>query len=208
MTWQDITLENISAAPLRLRVVALLALSAVVMGLFFLLDLHPLQQQLQRAQMTEATLRSTYQNNYQQAAQRDAYQQQIQQLQRAIQQSLTQLPPQIDIATLLTDITRAGAQSGLQFNFIKPLAPVSKQYYHVFPIAISVNGNYKQLAAFITQLSQLHDVVTVNDVHIKRAELTHEVNNLAGSSTPDKTLLVMQLTLQAYQQLPEGEPRA
>jgi type IV pilus assembly protein PilO len=209
MNLNELTLDNIGSWPIAARGLLLGLICIVIFGLFFTFDVKPLRAKLSQAIIDESTLRTTYQVKYSQIVNQSAYQQQTAELEGYIHSIIAQLPEQLDVPGLIADISKAGSQASLQFNYIKPLKPIAHEYYVELPIDISVNGNYMQLADFITRLAGMQRIVTLNDFDITRVQPTTGINNMAGSLTPAKTLLVMQLTIKTYKQNTEKkEPAA
>jgi type IV pilus assembly protein PilO len=66
---------------------------------------------------------------------------------------------------LLSDINQAGLGRGLQFELFKPAAAeVRSDFYAELPITIKVAGNYHDIGAFTSDVSQLSRIVTLNNV--------------------------------------------
>jgi type IV pilus assembly protein PilO len=55
---------------------------------------------------------------------------------------------------------------GAQLQLFKPGAVVAKEYYAELPIAVKVVGNYHDLGAFASDISNLPRIVTLNNLSI------------------------------------------
>ena len=65
----------------------------------------------------------------------------------------------------LSDINQAGLGRGLQFELFKPAsAEIMSDFYAELPIQIKVIGNYHDIGAFASDVSQLSRIVTLNNL--------------------------------------------
>jgi len=68
---------------------------------------------------------------------------------------------------LLIDINHAGLGRGLQFELFKPAASeLISEFYAELPITVRVTGNYHDIGAFASDISQLPRIVTLNNISI------------------------------------------
>jgi len=78
---------------------------------------------------------------------------------------LRQLPNKSEMEALLSDINQAGLGRGLQFELFKPASnEILSDFYAELPINIKVAGNYHDIGAFASDVSQLSRIVTLNNV--------------------------------------------
>ncbi|RJP82004.1 MAG: protein PilO [Desulfobacteraceae bacterium] len=76
------------------------------------------------------------------------------------------LPEKEDIPSLLTSISQAGRDAGLDFLLFKPNAEVRKGFYAEIPVSINVIGNYHNLAMFFDKVGALSRIVNIRDIKI------------------------------------------
>jgi type IV pilus assembly protein PilO len=76
------------------------------------------------------------------------------------------LPEKEDIPSLLTSISQAGRDSGLDFLLFKPNREVQKGFYAEIPVSINVTGNYHNLAMFYDKVAALSRIVNIRDIKI------------------------------------------
>jgi len=94
---------------------------------------------------------------------------------------------------LLIDINHAGLGRGLQFELFKPAASeIISEFYAELPITIRVTGNYHDLGAFASDISQLSRIVTLNNISI-------------SPNTKTKEGLIMNTTAKTFRYLDEEE---
>jgi type IV pilus assembly protein PilO len=79
-----------------------------------------------------------------------------------------QLPDKSEMDALLSEINQAGAGRGLQFELFKPEQLQLRPYYAELPIAIKLVGNYHALAGFVSDITNLPRVVTIDHLLINQ----------------------------------------
>ena len=104
-----------------------------------------------------------------------------------------QLPSKAEMDALLSDINQAGVGRGLQFEYFRPGAMVTKDYYAELPIALRISGRYGDLGAFTGDIANLPRIVTLN--------------NLAIAAGKDGTL-TLDATAKTFRYLDEAEVAA
>ncbi len=82
------------------------------------------------------------------------------------QLALKALPEKKEIPSLLTNISRSGQSSGLEFLLFQPQKNVQKEFYDEIPVAIQVDGNYHNVATFFAKVAQLSRIVNIRNIHI------------------------------------------
>jgi type IV pilus assembly protein PilO len=65
---------------------------------------------------------------------------------------------------LITDVNQAGLGRGLQFDLFKPEAETVTEFYAETPIRVKVTGGYHDVAAFVSDVSKLSRIVTLQDI--------------------------------------------
>jgi type IV pilus assembly protein PilO len=82
---------------------------------------------------------------------------------------LKQLPNKSEMEGLLTDINQAGLGRGLQFVLFKPdQSETRSEFYAELPISIKLKGNYHDMGAFASDVSQLPRIVTLSNISLKQ----------------------------------------
>ncbi|MBY0544550.1 MAG: type 4a pilus biogenesis protein PilO [Gammaproteobacteria bacterium] len=197
MNLSELTLDNIGSWPIAARVSVVSFVCGIIFLLFFTFDIKPTDVKIAQAESTENDLRSSFQVKYSQVINRGNYAQQVSALNHQIHTILAALPNQLNVPELLADMSRAGTQNGLQFNFIKPLSEVKHAYYIELPIEISVNGNYEQLTEFVTALAKIPHIVTIDKFSIVVSDTPNTPND---TNALPNSQLTMELTAVTYKQ--------
>jgi type IV pilus assembly protein PilO len=71
---------------------------------------------------------------------------------------------------LITDVNQAGLGRGLQFELFRPEAETVSEFYAETPIQVKVTGGYHDVAAFVSDVSKLSRIVTMQNVAMDPGE--------------------------------------
>ncbi len=169
MTWDEIKRLNprdigIWPLPAKFGAVALLVL--VLLGLATWFGWMPQYEELQAKEKQEIVLRQEYSLKKAQAINLDLYVQQLKEVEQQFGSLLRQLPSKSEMDALLSDINQAGLGRGLQFELFKPSVERQQDFYAELPVDLRVTGNYHDIGAFTSDVSQLSRIVTLNDIAI------------------------------------------
>ncbi|HOO90101.1 MAG TPA: type 4a pilus biogenesis protein PilO, partial [Syntrophales bacterium] len=100
----------------------------------------------------------------------EKYKKEIAELEKSLLIILAKLPEQKEIPRLLTSVSEAGRDAGLDFILFEPMAPVPKEFYAEIPVKISVEGKYNDIAVFFDNVAHLPRIVNITDMTIKGGE--------------------------------------
>ena len=76
------------------------------------------------------------------------------------------LPEKKEIPSLISGISRAGLDAGLDFILFKPNPEIKKDFYAEIPISIKVNGGFHNLAVFFDKTSRLPRIVNIDNITV------------------------------------------
>lgn len=148
---------------------------------------------LARDRAKEQDLRTSFLDKKKQAVNLEAYRKQLAEIEESFGEMLKQLPNKSEMEALLTDINQAGLGRGLQFELFRPApAETRSEFYAELPITIKLAGNYHDIGAFASDISQLSRIVTLNDVAL----------------TTSKSGLVLDATAKTFRYLDDSEVAA
>lgn len=184
--FNDLDVNNIGSWPVAVRGIVCVLLFVLVLVLGYFLHLTTLQDDLERQQREEVTLREQFESKVRQAANLEAYKEQMLIMEASFDALLRQLPSDTEVPGLLEDITSAGLKSGLEFEEIKLQPEIAQQFYIELPIQIKVFGGYHELATFVSAVASMPRIVTLHDFAIEPAK--------AGSSSR----LAMNILVKTY----------
>jgi type IV pilus assembly protein PilO len=78
--------------------------------------------------------------------------------------ALRLLPTTSEIPSLLTNITKLGNDSNLEFLLFSPLKEAPKELYVEIPVSVEVMGAYHDVAQFFDKVGKLDRIVNVIDI--------------------------------------------
>ena len=178
---------------------------AVVFGLtlfagykLVIVDQLAAQESVQRIELEK---RAIYEKKQARANQLPAYRQQLAEMQASFGALKDQLPSDTEIPGLILDISEKGLTNGLEIELFKPKPEVHKEFFAEKPIELKAKGTYNELAGFVSDLSALPRIVTINDIQlVPEKEDKSKNNNKAPSSR-----LSLHATIKTFRYLNEDE---
>lgn len=179
--------------PLQGQLVALVLLIALILGAAYAALFSGMQEEIEQERQKEEQLRQTFVDKKRQVSNLIALENQLKQIEISFGTLLKQLPTKSEMDALLTEINQAGIGRGLQFELFRPSPEVRTEQMAELPIQIRLSGTYNELAAFVTDVSQLSRIVTIGDI-----SLTPVGDNKSSR-------LVMTATAKTYRALEAGE---
>lgn len=150
--------------PLLPRLLACLALMALIIGALWFVWLSSSDEELNAELAREQTLKADYRKKLAQAINLDALKKQREEVQQYVTQLEKQLPSKAEMDALLSDINQAGLGRSLQFELFRPGQVNVKEYYAELPIAVKVTGRYHDVGSFTADIAQLSRIVTLNNL--------------------------------------------
>ena len=142
-----------------------------------------LVEELDAGRAREVQLKEQYRDKMRQAVNLEVLRKQKEQVAQYVSQLERQLPSKAEMDALLSDINQAGVGRGLQFELFKPGQVLVKEYYAELPIDIRLAGNYHDLGAFTSDLSNLARIVTLENIRIEENEKTGRLAMQAVAKT-------------------------
>jgi len=159
--------SNLGDWPVAAKAVAILLVSALVVGAGYYLDTQDQLVSLERVEAEERNLRVEFERKQEKAANLEDYKQQLEEMRQSFGAMLKQLPDKTEVAALLVDVSQTGLAAGLEFELFQPLEEVRKDFYAELPIKLRVLGGYHEFGEFISGLAALPRIVTIHDVNIE-----------------------------------------
>lgn len=185
--------DNIGSWPAWAHAGALIIVAAIILAAGTWYFVLPKQAELKQAQKHEQQLKQTFIDKHAKVASLDDYKKQVAHMRAQFGELLDQLPTQTEIPSLLNDISQIRLASGLEEKLFKPRPTVDKDFYIILPNAMTVTGQYHELATFVSRVASLPRIVTLNDVDITPVE----------SGTDGE--LRMNLSVNTYRYIGNGE---
>lgn len=131
-----------------------------------IVDINPLNSELNNHQKKEETLKKEFIEKKRQAVNLDLYKEQLEVVTKDSDNLLKQLPDKSQMEKLLIDINQAAILRGLSVELFKPNQEKIKDFYAELPIDIKLIGTFEAVGKFTADLSQLSRVVIFNTMEI------------------------------------------
>jgi type IV pilus assembly protein PilO len=93
-----------------------------------------------------------------------ALQETVRELGAQLKQAEAQLPDSKEIPDLLSSISSAGRDAGLEVVSFRQRSEQLKDFYAEVPVEVTVRGNYHQVASFFDRVGRLDRIVNVGDI--------------------------------------------
>ncbi len=178
--------------PLAVKSLVLATILVAIVTAGYFMDWQEQWESLEQSKVKEVELKETYMVKKKDAVNLDILRQQLKDIEISLGTLLKQLPHKSEMDALLIDINHAGLGRGLQFELFKPAASeLMSEFYAELPITVRVTGNYHDIGAFASDISQLPRIVTLNNI------------NIAPDSKNDG--LIMNATAKTFRYLDEEE---
>ncbi len=148
------------------RNLLLIAVVLVVVAVLWYAWLSDLGSRLESERNRENQLRAEYTRKLGQAVNLDTLRSQLEQVRQYVVQLEKQLPSKAEMDALLSDINQAGLGRSLQFELFRPGQEAVKDYYVELPITVRVTGSYHDIGLFVSDISHLSRIVTLNNISL------------------------------------------
>ncbi|HQS98821.1 MAG: pilus assembly protein PilO [Hydrogenophilales bacterium 16-64-46] len=153
--------------PLATKLAALALLFALIVAAGWWFDWRGGMTALEASREKETQLRETFRVKKNQAINLETYRQQLADIEQAFGALLKQLPNKQEMDALITDVNQAGLGRGLQFELFKPQPETKHDFYAETPISVKVRGGYHDIASFVSDISKLSRIVTLQNIAIE-----------------------------------------
>lgn len=206
MTLSDLRSLDLNDAgnwPPIIKAIVIVLIIAAVCAAGYYLDTKALLERLQAEKATEQNLRAEFQAKQRVAANIDAYRAQLEKLKEMLATMLQQLPTRTEMPDLLEDISNIGKTNGLSFQVFQPKEEQPREFYAAKPISIRARATYHQFGAFISSVSALPRIVT-----LENARLTASQPRASAAGQLQIDFLNIEATLQTYRYLDEQDQMA
>lgn len=152
----------------KLFMAGVLAIGIIALGYHFIIK--DQRAELETVKSQEPGLKDTFLEKKALAINLDAYKQQMIEAEETFGVLLKQLPNESEIPDLLIDMTQVGLSRGLQFEQIKPGNTIEQDFYAEKLVDIKVNGEYYQIASFISDIAALPRIINVDNFSLTRVD--------------------------------------
>ncbi len=190
--------------PIKIGAVVVVVCAAVFVG--YKLVIVDQLATLESVQAQEQDKRRVYEKKQTRANQLPAYKAQLEEMQISFGALKDQLPSDTEIPGLILDISEKGLSNGLEIELFQPESEISKEFFAEKPIKIEAKGTYAELAGFVSDLSALPRIVTINDIQLKHAAVKEDPKKKKRNNIEQtNSRLSLKATIKTYRYLSEEE---
>lgn len=152
----------------------------LLIGAFIYFSYLPKFKQIDRLKTNLTKIEKELEVAKKNAQQLNAYRKKMQDAEAQFKIVMRALPEKEEIPTLLTGISKAGKDSGLNFILFQPTPEVKKDFFAEIPVAMKVTGDYHGVATFFENVSRLNRIVNIRNIDMTPDK---ESNNLTTTCT-------------------------
>jgi len=159
--------ENLSQTQ---RIIVSVVFFVVIAGIFIYFLYWPKFEKINslKKQLTDLEQKlSTAKRN---AADLKKFQAKMKEAEAQFNMAMKKLPEKEEIPSLLTAISDSGQQVGLEFLLFEPKKEKKKEFYAELPVAMSLRGDYHNLAIFFDKVARLNRIVNITNIQMTRAK--------------------------------------
>ncbi len=171
---------NLGDVPIRQQILLFLILAVGGGYMFYLWYIQPLRDTSERLGRQVQDLQLQIQQAKLVEAQLPQFKQQVRDQQRKLREFRATLPSEKETPELMRAIQALAVNTHLGIRSFTPQKTVSRDFYVDWPIEISMEGNYHNLATFFEKVGRIQRLVNIGDVTIRGLE--------EGSATKDRTI--------------------
>ena len=154
-------MERIDGLSTRQRLLIMIII-ILFLGAGFYYRVHkPKQREIQGWESQLSTLQTDLQGLRAIAAKLPEFKEETRKLQLQLDEIKKQLPKEKEIPVLLENVSKAGTESGLEFDLFRPKPEVDKGFYMEVPVDIVVKGPFHNLATFLDKIAHFPRIMNI-----------------------------------------------
>jgi len=169
------------------------------------------QEDLERQQTKEETLKKEFATKQGKVVNLVAYRKQLEDMKEMLRTMLRQLPSKTEMPDLLVDISQTALAAGIVVDLFQPGGEIVKEFYAEKPIQLKMLGTYHQFGTFISGVASLPRVVilTMHDVSLKpAAKAAPGPGGAASQALAGGGQLLLEGTVKTYRYVDDEESAA
>ena len=148
------------------RILIVILTLVVILGVYWYFFYNPQHKTLNKLKKEYQTQQKKLRNYKKKARALAEYEKKFQEARDRLAFALRALPDKKEVPSLLTGISTAGNEAGLDFLLFQPGQPVQKDFYSEIPVQMEVKAGFHQLAQFFDKISRLNRIVNIEDLQL------------------------------------------
>ena len=166
----DPFLEKVESLSKAQRIIVSVVFFVVIAGIFIYFSYWPKFEKINSLKKQLTDLEEKLSTAKRNAADLKKFQAKMKEAEAQFNMAMKKLPETKEIPSLLTAISDSGQQVGLEFLLFEPKKEKKKEFYAELPVAISLRGDYHNLAIFFDQVARLNRIVNITNIQMTRAK--------------------------------------
>jgi len=142
----------------------------LVVGIFIYFFYWPKFEKIAALKTNQTKLEQKLKTAKRNAADLKKFQAKMKEAEAQFNLAMKKLPEKEEIPSLLTAISDSGQAVGLDFLLFEPKAEKKKEFYAEIPVAMSLRGDYHNLAIFFDQVARLNRIVNIENIQMSRGK--------------------------------------
>jgi type IV pilus assembly protein PilO len=165
------------------NLVMYIAISVVLVGLFFFIYYRPRAGQLQTLKAKRIATQEEVSKLRAKKKEMDKIEMQLQTLQVTLKELQTVIPDKREISDILNRFQQLAFNCRLNITKFTPKGETPKEFYSEWPIPMEITGNYNNLGTFFDRLSRFGRLFTIERFTLKSLSKQTEAATLSASFT-------------------------
>ncbi len=163
----NINWQQLEKVPVKTKAAVLVAVLALIGGLFYYFLYLPKSQELDQLNQQLAELQREYNATKAIADNLPTFEEEVRRLNERFAVALTKLPNSAEIDKILIDLPNLAKEEELGVKSFKPAPNRGKGFYAVVPLNLKMTGPYNRLAKFFEKIGRLNRIIAVRDVKFR-----------------------------------------
>jgi type IV pilus assembly protein PilO len=160
--------EKLTSLPTAQKVMLFVGAFVLVGAAFYFLKFQDQLETIERLQKSISEQQTKLASLKAAAAKAEALEKELAQSEEELTVLMGLLPDQKEIPGLLENVSRLGANVGLENILFQPQPEVPKELYAVIPIKLDLLGTFNDLGVYLDNISKLNRILRVEDLTIAR----------------------------------------
>jgi type IV pilus assembly protein PilO len=153
-----------------IKLLALVIILGAILGVYWQFFYRPVVAEIKAIEPKLNQLKAELSAKRDIVKEKPRYEAEVEQTRAEFHLALKQLPNKSEIPTLLENISGLGMSAGLQFKLFKPKPEVPKNFYAEIPVDIEVEGKFRDIINFFSEVSKMPRIVNISDISIQNVK--------------------------------------
>lgn len=163
-----ITVDDIKRMPAKYKVLAILFVFILVGYFYYFFLFGPALERKAKLAVQLESLEQKIRVKEQVARRIKDHIREKAELEAKLKTAIAKLPEEKEIPGLLTSVSQAGIEKGLEFVLFQPASPVPRDFYADIPVNIVIIGGFHDIIRFFESVAKLPRIVNVKDIAISK----------------------------------------